>query len=170
MKPIIFDREFNKQNIKWLMDEISQHLHEHLIIYFSSWGSDISREKILVNYLNTLNLSNIQISIVAFDKLHGSGFTVFFKTGLKKSVLKTAFGIIRIPHDKKAMSDIRKENRFMYNTLKQENEEYLKWLRPLYFNKTEVRKINGGKDLVITNERLRFFLSEFDNLLIEPLK
>lgn len=170
MKPIVFNEELTNDNIISLMDKIYSSITERSIIYFSGYGKNIAGEKMLVNFLNNLVVNlTIQSEIVAFDKLCQSAFTIFFKCALNKTILKTATGMIQLPQDIIAMKGIRKENRFMYQTYKNDNIDFIKWLQPLDFNKTEARKIRTGKPVMLDNGRLRDINIHYSKQLTEPI-
>lgn len=169
MKPIVFDKELTTENITIFMEEIYASIHEQTLIYFSGKGINITGEKMLVNFLNTISKINPQTELIAFDKLFDSAFSIFFKCNLNKKILKTTIGRIKLPQDIVALKEKRKENRFIYNIAKKDNEDFIKWLSPLYFNKTEGRKIRTGKQVMLDNGRLQDILMNYKNFLIEPI-
>lgn len=170
MKPIVFNKELTNENIIALMEEIYDTVTTGSIIYFSGCGKNVAGEKMLVNFINNLvDRVNYQSEIIAYDKLHNSAFTIFFKVNLPKKVLNTATGLIQLPQDIVAMKDTRKESRFMYDTYKKDNENFIKWILPLYFNKTEARKIRTGKPLYRDSATLKDICMNYANLLIEPV-
>jgi len=170
MKPIVFDNEMTTHNIVSLMESIHDSISkEKIILYFSGHGINISGEKMLINFINNLDLNNVQIEIIAFNHLFESAFNVFFKCCPQKSILKTVIGMIRLPQDPAALKEIRVENRFLYDVAKKDNETFLKWISPVNFTEREARKIKSGKQLMLDNNRLMTILHGYYNILSEPV-
>lgn len=169
MKPIVFNNELTNENIIALMQKIYDSINQRSIIYFSGWGNNVQGEKMLVHFINNLAQNNMQAEIVAFGKLYQSAFTIFFKCGLEKKILNTAIGMIELPNEPKGLSAVRKESRQVYTILKNDNDNFIKWLQPLYFNKTQARKIRTRKPLYLDSATLKDITVNYAKLLTEPV-
>lgn len=138
------------------MEAINEARKEGFVkLYFGGYGVNISGEKMLINYLNDLSDSNVQLELIAVDRLFESAFNVFFRynSNLKK-ILNTAFGMVRLPQDKEGLKEIRKEDRFKYDMGVKDNNNYIKWLEPIVFTQVEIRRLRSGKPLYFDNNRL----------------
>jgi hypothetical protein len=168
MKTIIFNKEINITNIKSLIDEIDISLKEELPqVYFSGTGNDIEAETIFIDYISQKTEQNINIELIAFNKLNYGAFNIFYKCSAVKTILPTAIGLIGLPQDKKAIKESMPENKLLAKIAKNDNVEYMKWILLTNLPDKYIRKIKAGKEVYLSNLYLKSLLENYGNILVK---
>ncbi len=130
--------------------------NDNLVIYLSSCGGSTAIGSAIVHLIN---LNNDITSIVAVEGIQSAALDIFLKSDCKKEVLDGAWGMVHLAYSTiriieggspKADMDI-----FWNKEMKLSKTKTIKQLKSFPFNADELAQISEGKDVYLSNKRLR---------------
>ena len=128
---------------------------EKVIIYFTSPSGFVSTSKALLDFIN--NNKEI-ISLIVYGEIYSAGFDIVMKAECNKKLLSNTIGMIHFAYTKIDMDESGKPktdyDKFYLAEMKKTKTETIEYLRTLGLNKQELEKVNKGKDVFLSYERL----------------
>jgi hypothetical protein len=164
-----FDGEFEKENIMSLLTELDQVIcdekYEGVDLYFSSNGGRVDLTIMLADYINEYTLP-ITIKIVGF--VASAGLYLPMMCFDKVEIHDAAMGMIHLHSQPIDLRELRNEKSYSAYILKDKaTEEFLlSILDGFEFTKEELDDVLAGKDVYLSNDRLKtLFISKAINEL-----
>ncbi len=134
---------------------------DELHFFINSQGGDIGSASVLSMYLS--NKYKI-LTIIATGMIASSAFDIVFGTSSKDKVIAHgAIGLVHIVSAEicdRSTKDISSYEYFLKKNMEKESLEYCEWLDKIGLTPNEVAKVQTGKDLYLSYERLRELLKQ----------
>ncbi len=171
MKTIIFDGDLSNENVQALIDDIEQPhadiVETDIVLYFSSNGGSRHSSQMLIDCVNRLPKDTI-FKMIFYWQVHSAAFDVFVRARCTKVVYDGAISILhvmdRTVNSKDYLHNKKSFDAFLVEDVNDANEKYLEWLAglPKFLTDKETRRISKGKDVYISNKRLRKLLKRLN--------
>jgi hypothetical protein len=160
---VVFDSEINSSVIGGYLTGIQRIINQSpdakIVIYFSSSGGSLTHADLLLSYLNSLHNN---IILLAFHQISSAAFKVFFEFKGLKDIMDNTFSVIHKGSKNLIARDLDNTDSFDFfmtnKMMPVMNTQVTKLYKRIGLSKTELQKVNKGKDLMLHTERLRKIL------------
>jgi hypothetical protein len=128
-------------------------------IYFSSNGGITSVAEAIIDLINK---NGAKTTLIAYNEILSSAFSIFFKSNCKKTILDETIGMYhqatqQLFHNERGLSTPK--DQFLRDQLTLDRKKSLKFINDLDFNNKEKKLYNLGQDVWFNTTRLRNLLS-----------
>jgi len=165
---VVFDTEINSAAIGNFLTGIHRIIRQtpdaKIVIYFSSSGGSLTHADLLLSYLNSLQNN---IILLAFHQISSAAFKVFFEFQGQKDIMDNTFSVIHKGSKNIIARDLDNTDSFDFfmtnRMMPVMNKQVIKLYKSIGLSKTELKKVENGKDLMLHTERLRKILRNQQN-------
>lgn len=165
---IVFDSEINHSVIGSYLTGIQRIINQapdaKIVIYFSSSGGSLAHADLLLSYLNSLHNN---IILLAFHQISSAAFKVFFEFQGQKDIMDNTYSIIHKGSKNILARDLDNADSFDFfmtnKMMPVMNRQVNRLYKKVGLSKTELKKIDNGKDLMLHTDRLRKILRNQNN-------
>ncbi|MEA2096585.1 MAG: ATP-dependent Clp protease proteolytic subunit [Candidatus Cloacimonadota bacterium] len=156
---IVFDTEINSATIGNFLTHIHRIIKQidesKILIYFSSNGGSFTHADLMLNYINSMKDN---IILLAFHQISSAAFKVFFEFRGQKDIMDNTFSVIHKGSKNILARDLDNTDSFDFfmtnKMMPVMNKQVIKLYKSIGLSKTELKKIDNGKDLMLHTERL----------------
>lgn len=161
MKTLIFNDEITYDSVNDLINDIEEGINsgEEVTVYFQTVGGDYSSGLVLIDYINQNKNS---ITLVGYEELSSTGFSVFFRVDCKKKLLEGVFSLVHLTARSVETRNIKNSkhiDKFFLDESKRNHDAEMVWLKQIGLYDKEIASVKKGEDLFLTDSRLNELLN-----------
>jgi ATP-dependent protease ClpP protease subunit len=157
---VVFDHEISSATTGNFLTGIHRIIQQvpdaKIVIYFSSSGGSFTHASLMVNYIN---LIQDNIILLAFHQISSAAFKVFFEFQGQKDIMDNTFSVIHKGSKNIIARDLDNTDSFDFfmtnKMMPVMNKQVVRLYKNIGLSKTELRKIENGKDVYLNTDQLR---------------